>query len=48
MVEAPNAPTARRGLRAAARGSTDEIRFDVASVWVGEGVPDVEIFEDAF
>ena len=27
---------------------TDEIRFDVASVWVGEGVPDVEIFEDAF
>jgi putative endonuclease len=25
-----------------------EIRFDVASVWVGEGVPDVEIFEDAF
>jgi putative endonuclease len=25
-----------------------EIRFDVASVWVGDGVPDVEIFEDAF
>jgi putative endonuclease len=25
-----------------------EIRFDVASVWVGNGVPDVEIFEDAF
>jgi putative endonuclease len=25
-----------------------EIRFDVASVWVGEGAPDVEIFEDAF
>ena len=28
--------------------SIDEIRFDVASVWVGDGVPDVEIFEDAF
>jgi putative endonuclease len=26
----------------------EEIRFDVASVWVGHGVPDVEIFEDAF
>ena len=25
-----------------------EIRFDVASVWVGDAVPDVEIFEDAF
>ena len=25
-----------------------EIRFDVASVWVGDGVPDVEVFEDAF
>jgi putative endonuclease len=25
-----------------------EIRFDVASVWIGDGVPDVEIFEDAF
>jgi putative endonuclease len=25
-----------------------EIRFDVASVWVGHGVHDVEIFEDAF
>ncbi len=27
---------------------TAEIRFDVASVWVGDEVPDVEIFEDAF
>jgi putative endonuclease len=26
----------------------DSIRFDVASVWVGHGVHDVEIFEDAF
>ena len=25
-----------------------EIRFDVASVWLGPGGPDVEIFEDAF
>lgn len=25
-----------------------EVRFDVASVWIGDGVPDVEIFEDAF
>jgi putative endonuclease len=25
-----------------------EVRFDVASVWVDGGVPDVEIFEDAF
>ena len=28
--------------------TTGEIRFDVASVWLGDGVPDVEIFEDAF
>jgi putative endonuclease len=28
--------------------SSDEIRFDVASVWIGRGVPDVEVFEDAF
>ena len=27
---------------------SDEIRFDVASVWVGGGAPDIEIFEDAF
>lgn len=26
----------------------EEIRFDVASVWIGGSVPDVEIFEDAF
>jgi putative endonuclease len=25
-----------------------DVRFDVASVWVGDGVADVEIFEDAF
>lgn len=24
------------------------LRFDVASVWLGPGAPDVEIFEDAF
>ncbi len=30
------------------RVAADEIRFDVASVWVGDGAPDVEIFEDAF
>lgn len=24
------------------------VRFDVASVWIGSGRPDVEIFEDAF
>ena len=28
--------------------TSGEIRFDVASVWLGDGVPDVEIFEDAF
>ncbi|HJU57434.1 MAG TPA: YraN family protein [Actinomycetota bacterium] len=27
---------------------TEDVRFDVASVWIGDGVPDVEIFEDAF
>lgn len=26
----------------------DRVRFDVASTWLGRGVPDVEIFEDAF
>ena len=25
-----------------------DIRFDVASVWIGDGGPDVEVFEDAF
>ena len=26
----------------------DRVRFDVGSVWLGRGAPDVEIFEDAF
>jgi putative endonuclease len=26
----------------------EQVRFDVASVWLGAGAPDVEIFEDAF
>jgi putative endonuclease len=30
------------------RGRPARIRFDVASVWVGEGPPAVEVFEDAF
>lgn len=25
-----------------------DVRFDVASVWLTRGVPDVEVFEDAF
>ena len=25
-----------------------DVRFDVASVWLGRGDPDVEVFEDAF
>jgi putative endonuclease len=25
-----------------------DVRFDVASVWLGRGQPDVEVFEDAF
>lgn len=43
--------TLRRLAEAFVQGSSltsGEIRFDVASVWVGDGVPDVEIFEDAF
>jgi putative endonuclease len=43
--------TLRRLAEAFVQGSAvrpDTIRFDVASVWVGEGAPDVEVFEDAF
>ncbi len=32
----------RNGLRRA------RVRFDVASVWLGRGAPDVEVFQDAF
>ncbi len=32
----------RNGLRRA------RVRFDVASVWLGRGDPDVEVFQDAF
>ena len=33
---------------AAERPRHAEVRFDVASVWLGPTGPDVEIFEDAF
>jgi putative endonuclease len=47
--------TKRRKLRqlaeaflAASRVRHRDVRFDVASVWLGRGASDVEIFEDAF